>query len=346
MPGAGDPVARRLQAGGRALLLLADPISVAILRQLAAGPTESTELFDRIGFASRSTYFERMRDLEELSLISRKRRGEVPPVAECRIERSGEQLLHVASRLEAWLADAPQGPLKLGEAYATATVKALAVAWGSTTLRWLAERPRTLTELEQLVHVFGYRKLERIVRDLVTAGILERVAIKGRLSPYGVTEWARWAAGLLAAAMRWERHEISKRSASVGSVEAEGVLLLGVPLIELPAGASGACALLVDADLPKEESLGGVLVQLSNGRPVSWRAAGAPKRDAAEPEADCWVRGPTLAWLGTHTDAPGAVLRVGGDTDLAENVMAALREVGSLRPGLPIGEDTESASIP
>src|SRR4051794_19538392 len=59
VPGAVDPAADRLQAGGYALLLLADPVSVSILRQLAAGPLENAELLDRVDFVSRSTYFER-----------------------------------------------------------------------------------------------------------------------------------------------------------------------------------------------------------------------------------------------------------------------------------------------
>jgi DNA-binding HxlR family transcriptional regulator len=330
VPGLNDPVAGRLQAGGHALLLLADPVSVSILRQLAPGPTESTELLERIGFASRSTYFERMRDLEDLSLVERTRRGDVPPIAECRLARHGERLLPVATHLEAWLADAPEGPLKLGDAYATATVKALAVAWGSALLRWLAEEPRTLTELEQLVQIFGYRKLERILRELAKTGLVERLANGSRSSPYAVTDWARRTAGPLTAAMRWERHEIAKRSASITWIEAEGVLLLALPLVELPDHACGTCALLVDPDAPRTEGLGGAVVRLSNGRPVSWSALEKTERGGAlQRKVDCWVRGPALAWFGTQAKMPGLRLRTGGDTVLAKHVMAALREVSS-----------------
>jgi DNA-binding HxlR family transcriptional regulator len=346
VPGAGDPVAGRLQAGGRALLVLADPVSVSILRQLASGPLESGELLDRVDFVSRSTYFERMRDLEELSLVKRTRRGDVPPVAECRLATAGERLLPVADHLDAWLARNPRGPLELGEVYATAAVKALAVAWGSTLLRWLAEKPRSLTELEQLINVFGYRKLERIVRDLVAAGLLERTVTTARPSLYGVTEWTRWAAGLLTAAMRWERDEVPKRSASVTTTEAEGVMLLGLPLIELPSPESGTCALFVDADPPQREKiLGGALVRLLDGRPVAWKAVGGLEHGAADFEADCWVRGSTAAWLGTHARPFGVSFHTGGDADLAENVMAALREVGSLRSSLRARGDTESAGL-
>jgi DNA-binding HxlR family transcriptional regulator len=209
----------------------------------------------------------------------------------------------------------------------------------------VAERPRTLGELERLIQVFGYRKLERIVRDLIKAGLVERVANDGRQNPCGATEWARGAASVLAAAMRWERHEIPKRSASVTSVEAEGVLLLGLPLIEVPEETSGTCALLVDADAPREESLGGAIVQLTEGRPVAWRAVEGLEVESIELEVDCCVRGPTLAWLGTHTKAPRAYFRIGGEADLAENVMAALRAVGSLRPSLPAGGRTRSGGI-
>jgi len=341
MPGATDPAADRLRAGGRALLLLADPISVSILRQLASGPLENMKLLERIGFVSRSTYFERVRDLEELSLVSRSRRGAVPPVAECRLETGATGLFPVARRLDAWLAEAPLGSLRLGEAYATASVKALAVAWGSTLLRWLAEGPRTLTELEHLVHDVGLRKLERMVRDLLDVGLLERVAIEGRLPTYGVTEWGRWAAGILTAAMRWERQGIPKRSVPVTSIEAEGVMLLGLPLVELPAETSGTCALLVDGEAPQGKSLGGAVIRLFEGRPVWCTATGGMVHEAIEFEVDCWVRGSTLAWLGTQGRPPDRALCIGGDTELAEMVMAALREVGARQPSFTIGSDSD-----
>jgi DNA-binding HxlR family transcriptional regulator len=327
-----------LQAGGRALLLLADPVSVSILLHLGSGSLESVELVDRIRFASRSTYFERMRDMEELSLVSRTRQPDVPPTVECRLSSHGERLLPVAARLDAWLAQAPSGPLKLGEAYAGGTVKALAVAWGSTLLRWLAERPRSLTELERLVHMFGYRKLERILRDLTTAGLIERGPAEGRVSPYRVTDWARSAANLLTAAMRWERDEIPNQSAVVSSIEAEGVMLLGLPMIELPSSTSGTCALLVDA-YDSAECLGGAVVRLLDGRPVLWEAVGGSDPEAIESGADCWVRGTTAAWLGAHSDAPQD-FEIGGDAHLVEKVMAALRQMGSRHPRLAVGSQS------
>lgn len=339
-PGAGDPVATRLRAGSRVLLLLADPASVLILRRLACGPLESTELLDRIDYVSRSTYFDRMRSLEELSLVARRRRADVPPVTDCRLTGSGRRLLPVADFLDAWLGIAPQGSLELGQAYATAAIKALAVGWGSTLLRWLAERPRSLTELEQLVKGFGSRKVERITRDLAKAGLAERAAVKGRLSFYEVTPWGRQAAGPLRAAIRWERYEIPEQSAPVTSIEAEGGLLLALPLIELPADVNGTCALLVDADGSETQSLAGAVMRLMGGRPVSWKPTARPTL-----LADCWIRGTTLAWLGAAGNADSADLRSGGDTELAEEVIVALRETGPPPPSILIGGTSEPAGV-
>ena len=322
VPGEADPVASRLRAGSRALLLLADSVSVAILLQLGSGPLENAELLERIGFVSRSTYFERMRSLEDLSLLSRTRRGDVPPVAECRLRTSGVRLLPVARRVDAWLANAPSGPLKLGDAYATTAVKSLGIAWGSTLLRWLSEQPRTLSELGRLVHVFGYRKLERIVRELIEVGLIEPVASRGRLRSYRITEWGRSSASPLTAAMRWEQGESAKWASPVSSIEAKGVLLLALPLVGLSEGANGSCALLVDGNAPEKESLGGVLVRWVDGQPVSWKAVGEHEVQATEYGADCWVRGTTAAWLGPRGEE---IFEVEGNAALAEAVMDALR---------------------
>lgn len=211
MPGAGDPFADRLETGGRALLLLADPVSVSILRQLSAGPLRGTELLGRVGHVSRSTFFDRLRGMEGLSLIVRERQASVPPVANCQLTGAGERLMPVADLLDTWLAGAPDGPLRLGDASAALAIKALALGWGSRLLRLLAERPHSLTELERLVDGIGYRKLERVAHTLIEAGLAERVAVKGRLNPYTVTPWARESVRAFVAAVHWERREIRER---------------------------------------------------------------------------------------------------------------------------------------
>jgi DNA-binding HxlR family transcriptional regulator len=280
MPVAADPVAERLRAGCRALLLLADSVSVSILHSLAVGPLESAELFGRLGNVSRSTYFERLRNLEDLTLICRQRRATVPPVVDCRLTGRGRRLLEVAELLEAWLARAPNGPLELGDPYAMPVLKAMALGWSSTLLRWLAEHPRSLVELEQLVEDFGYRKLERTVHELVEVGLAERMGVRGRLNPYGLTEWAREVVVPVVAAIHWERREIPDRSSPVTATEAEGSLLLARTLIDLPAeldvvAEEGTVDLFASADSTFAESL---IVRLHGElqRSISpaWQASG------------------------------------------------------------------------
>jgi DNA-binding HxlR family transcriptional regulator len=226
MPGATDPAVVWRRAGGRTLFLLADPISVSILRSLESGPMAGAALSDQVEHVSRGTYFNRMRDLEASFLLIRERRASVPPIAECRLTEAGRQLLPVVDRLEAWLDRAENGSMEPGGASATNVIKALALGWQSMLLPLLAEQPRSLTELEPLVGGFGYRKLERTAHVLVAAGLAERQEVGGRPSPYALTRWACEAVIPLMAAIRWERLHLSEHSPELTPTEAEGVKLL------------------------------------------------------------------------------------------------------------------------
>jgi DNA-binding HxlR family transcriptional regulator len=327
VPGVADPVADGLRAGSRALLLLADPVSISILCALAAGPVEGSELIERVENVSRSTYFDRLRDLEEIHLINRERRSGIPPVAVCSLTDAGRCLLRVSRLLEAWLARAPQGPLSTGSASATTAIKALAVGWGSTLLRWLAERPRSLTELEPLVDGLGYRKLERATKDLLGAGLVERVDAEGRLSPYALTPWARDSVAVLAAAVHWERSRIPDRSTPVTALEIEAGMLMALPLLELPSDSGGTCELLMDVEGQGGERVAGAVTRIAHGRPV-W-CSPAPAR---LPEDDtAFLRGDLWAWLRAVIKGEPSRLNTGGDPALTLGLIAALRRALLLR---------------
>jgi DNA-binding HxlR family transcriptional regulator len=327
MPGAADPAANGLRAGGRALLLLADPVSASIVRALASGPLEVGELIVRVENVSRSTYFDRLRDLEEISLIKRERRSGIPPIAACHLTDAGRCLSRVARLLEAWLGRGPQGPLSAGDPVATSAIKALAVGWGSTLLRWLAERPQSLTELEPLVDGLGYRKLERATKDLLSAGLVERVDADGRLSPYAVTPWARESVAVLAAAMHWERREIPERSAPVTAIEIEAGMLMALPLVELSPELNGTCELLMSVEAQDDDQLSGVATRIANGQ-LAWCC---PRRVQAPGEAS-WLNGDLWAWLRAVIKGEPAGLQTGGDPALARDLIAALRRTLLLRP--------------
>lgn len=338
MPGASDPAGERLRAGGRALLLLADPVSVSILRSLEAGPRQSAELMGQIENVSRSTYFERLRDLEAISLIARERSRATPPVAACRLEGAGRCLLRVARLLDGWLGCAPGGPLAIGDARATAAVRALALGWGSTILRWLAERPRSLTELELLVEGLGYRKLERAVRDLSHADLAERVDAQGRLSPYAVTSWARQSAAVISAAVRWERQQIPTGSAPVTGLEVEADLLLALPLVEIPDAPDGHCMLLVDPENPRVEDPAGVVVRMIDGR-AAWCA---PASTCGTREISS-LRGDLPTWLKAVIRGKPEGLRCSGDPRLALKLIGGLHEALLVRTAPSPGRSFELA---
>jgi DNA-binding HxlR family transcriptional regulator len=322
MPGAGDPLADRLRAGGRALLLLADPVSVSILRELASGPLESTELFDRVEHVSRSTYFDRMRDLEALSLIARERRSGMPPIAACYLTEGGRCFLRVARLHENWLTRAPDGPLRAGDASATTATKALALGWGSTLVRWLAERPLSLTELEPRVGGLSYRKRERAIRDLVATGLAERVEAEGRLNPYSVSYWARESIALLAAAVRWERRAIPQLSAPVTAIETEAWLLLALPLVRVRTGSDGRCELLVDSER-SEEGPAGVTTRIVDGHATLCAPVSGWEQQLNNVS---WLRGSQWAWFQAVIRGVLGRLEVRGDAGLAEALIAGMHQ--------------------
>jgi DNA-binding HxlR family transcriptional regulator len=332
-PHASDPIARKLRTGGRTLLLLSDPINASILRLLARGSLESADLGERLKNVSRSTRFERLRELEGLGVIAREKRAGMPPITECRLTGAGVRLLPVAALLEGWLDAAPAGSLVLGDSLATGIVKALTLGWGSTLLRWLAEQPRSLTELEPLVgEEVGYRELERILRNLLEVGLAERVTGKQRLRPYTVTAWARESTAPIAAAVRWERHEIPACGASVTAIDAESGLLLALPLIKPPRGLDGACLLLVETEAPDGGYPGCIEARLADGRLASCTQA-----TGWSPSAGSWLRGTMLAWLDALIEGQATGLEAGGDVGLAEGLIAALHEALFRRSGLNAG---------
>ena len=328
-----DPAARRLRTGGRTLLLLSDPINASILRLLARGSLESADLGERLRNVSRSTRFERLRELEGLGVIVREKRAGTPPVTECRLTGAGVRLLPVAALLEAWLDAAPAGSLFLGDSSATGTIKALTLGWGSTLLRWLAEQPRSLSELEPLVgEEVGYRELERILRNLIEVGLAERVTGKQRLRPHTVTSWARESTAPIAAAVRWERHEIPECGAPVTAIDAESGLLLALPLIKPPPGLDGACLLLVDTEAPDGDRPGRIAARVADGRLAS--CAQASEWDVS---VGNWLRGTMLAWLDALIEGHSKGLEAAGDVGLAEGLIAALHEALFRRSGLNAG---------
>jgi DNA-binding HxlR family transcriptional regulator len=236
----------RSHAGGRVLSLLSDPLNASILRALMSGPLQVSELGELMDATSRTTRFARLRELEQLGVIVRERRAGTPPVAFCRLSPAGLELLQVVRRFANWLAASPTNPSSPDDVRGAQTIKALGLAWETTVLRSLADRPRSLTELASMSPPdVTYHEVRRARESLSEAGLVVSVGSEGRAQPYVLVDWARRAAGCVAASIRWEK-SFAGSTASTGPVDVGTLLLLLLPLVNPPARLSGACMLQID----------------------------------------------------------------------------------------------------
>jgi DNA-binding HxlR family transcriptional regulator len=209
------------------LRLLSDALNASILRSLLRGPLRVSELSNRLCTTSRTTRFGRLRELEDLGVIVRERRSGSPPVAYCSLSRAGRELLPVVRQFARWLRLAPDGPCGPDEAAGAKAVKALAIAWDTTVLRWLAERPCSLTELDALSpREVSYHEVRKVREALSCAGLIAPVLSPDRGQPYKPTDWARRSAGCIAAAIRWERRHLAEPTEPSWMTEMETLSLL------------------------------------------------------------------------------------------------------------------------
>ncbi|HWP32703.1 MAG TPA: winged helix-turn-helix transcriptional regulator [Solirubrobacterales bacterium] len=207
--------------------LLSDALNASILRSLLRGPLRVSELSNRLCATSRTTRFGRLRELEDLGVIVRERRSGSPPVAYCSLSPAGRELLPVVRQFARWLRLAPDGPCGPDDAMGAQAIKALAIAWDTTVLRWLAERPCSLTELDALSpREVSYHEVRKAREALSQAGLIEPVPCADRSQPYEPTYWARRAAACIAAAIRWERRSLPEPIDSTWATEIETLSLL------------------------------------------------------------------------------------------------------------------------
>ena len=306
------------RSGAQTLLLLAAPINVLILKTLASGPQQQTELRRLAGTPAQTTMRAQLRKLAAFGVIERHRRNRFPGALEFELTPSGRSLLLVADTLSGWLAGAPNGPLALGGASAKPVVKALAEAWSTTMLRALAAGPLSLTELDRVIGSLSYPSLERRLAAMRLAGQVEARTGDGRGRPYALTDWLRQGVAPLAAAIHWERRHLARSTAPIAPLDIEAAFLLAVPLLRLPVELSGSCRLAVVLQSSKGPRLAGVAVEVEAGQIVSssTRLRGHP---------DAWALGSAGGWLGAVTEGERDGLELGGDTAVAQALLENMR---------------------
>jgi DNA-binding HxlR family transcriptional regulator len=223
----------------------------------------------------------------------------------------------VAERLEAWLAEAPRGPISLEGGNAKGVIKAFVDGWGSTMMRGLAAGPMSLTELDCLIADLSYPALERRLASMRMAGLIEARPSRGAGTPYGVTDWARRGVAPLAAASRCERVHMKRRAAPITQTDIEAAFMLATPLVGLAPTVAGACQLEVEAPASAVRRPAGVSVRVEGGRVVSCDSR-------LEPSPGAYAVGSTAMWFRAVKDGTPTLLRFGGRRQLPEGLVAGL----------------------
>lgn len=311
-----------LRAGGQALMLLAAPLNVEILRRLEQGPLSLQKLRSEVGLPPASTMRLYLRTLSEFGTVERRALEEFPTSVEYEITTAGRELLEVGDAVQVWLQAAPSGPKDLGSSAAKSSIKALVDGWSSHIVRILAARPLSLTELNSLIPRISYPSLERRLAAMRECDLVEAQRGSGRLRPYKVTDWLRRSVGHITAAIAWERTHVPDQTARIGRLDVEAAFLLAVPLLDLPAEVTGKCRLAVEVHDGASPVFAGVLVCVDEGEVTSCVAD-------LEGQAEAWASGKPLTWLRQMNLVSDGELELGGDRALARTVLEALRRTAN-----------------
>lgn len=305
------------RVGAKTLSLFATPLNSLILRALAERPLRLGELRQIVGGPAQTTLRAYLCNLIEAGAVAKVRSGDMPYAVAHELSPAGRELLDVLDVLEVWLAQAPQGEIKLGTEPAKAAIKAFTDAWDAAILRALVATPLTLTELDSLIADVSYPSLERRLSSMRVTGLLEPVPSNGNGTPYAVTEWARRGIAPLVAAARWERRHLPE-AWEVTWVEVEAGFLMVMRLVELPQDLSGECVLALDTK-GEERRIAGVHVVVQDGEVVSCETE-------LRSEPPTFALGSAETWLEAVTVGEPGRLHARGNRRLFLTLLGAIHQ--------------------
>lgn len=311
-----------VRAGSRALSFFAHSLNARILRAHVDGPLRPGELAQAIGWASPSSLRTAVGKMCDSGTLGRVDLNDAAMSVVTELTTAGREMLPVASALERWLQEAPDGPVELDDPAAHGIVKVLTAGWDSTMVGALAERPLTLTELNDNIPTLTYPALKRRLAKLRSTYLVTTVG-EGKSAAHAASDWLRRAIVPLAVAGHWELlHDPDAEP--ISEVEVKAAFLLTLPLIEIPAKRfSGTCTLAVlipDGTTGAEPEIAGITVEIERGAIVSYDPNGT------SPPPSTWALGTAEAWFEALI-GDGDGLRTGGAKPrLARGVVKGLRE--------------------
>jgi DNA-binding HxlR family transcriptional regulator len=306
------------------LSLLSIPLDVCVLTALRDEEMPLTELSRAAGHPPATTMRSYLKGLVDLGAVERQQEGSFPGTVTYSLTSAGEELIAVADAVQKWLAEAPEGPIALGDPAAKSAVKALVDGWNATIVRVLAARPLALTELAKLITGISYPTLERRLTAMRRTGQLQacRDSNGSRGNPYEATRWLRQAVAPLLAAVAWERAWAPAQTRGLSRIDIEAFFLLAVSLLELPEDLSGRCRLAVELGRGGQAEYAGATVTVHpDGR--------ATLVARLESDSEAWIGGTGGSWLRWMNGGPAGLLELGGDGTLARPILEALHHLDS-----------------
>ena len=305
-----------MRAGGRALTLLGTPRVFAILRCLTEGRRDRRELRRAADSPPQSTLRGLIRNLDQAGALVTSRQDSFAGTLEYELSDAGRALLDVATSMQRWLAEAPDGPLELGGNRAKAAIKGIVEGWSATLLIRLADGPLSLTELDKQVAA-SYPTIERALETMRLAGQLELGPRGARGRPFSINNWLRRGLVPLAVSARWEhRHQIEGAD-PIHRLDLESACTVVSPILELPVELSGLCQLAVrmPSDAKPRRFLG--IAEARDGT-LSFREV------CRDRKPDAWASATIDAWFSILIDTDSRGLRLSGNRELARGVLDSL----------------------
>ena len=234
-----------------------------------------------------------------------------------RTSAKGVQFLYVASLLQRWLRNCPEGPLEIGPDSGE-PMASLVCCWSATLIHALAREPLTLPEIDRAVAPIEDRDVvEEHVEAMRRVGHVE-VLTSGGETRYALTDWLREGIAPLAAAARMEVHYPEEGIAPPDILDVETAFQLVLPLLRLPPDLRGTCTLSVQ--LPAEQPLMvGATAHLDSGRVVS-------SSTLLDEDPGTWATGSPRDWLDTLVEPSAGRIEVGGEIRIANALIASLHE--------------------
>jgi hypothetical protein len=232
---------------------------------------------------------------------------------------SGREAVFVGGVAERWLESAPGGGLEIDDDRAQAALAALIDGWSATIVHVLATAPATRGELETTIGGLRRRVLKDRLARMRAAGLLATPPGDNKDAPYAPTDWLRAGLAPLLAAARLELRQPLEEMVPPKPLDVEAAFQLALPLLRLPADASGSCALAVELDPEISGSPAGVTAQVEEGRVVRIETR-------LDEGADARAEAPAADWLDTVIEPGRKRVRTSGDRLLAGLILVELHK--------------------